>query len=70
MNFTGKELTLMMLYNPGTRRGLIAALNIMRGELTKSERQLRALTDSVLDKLEKITDEEFDALPLYPDIDP
>ncbi|MCD8225403.1 MAG: transposon-transfer assisting family protein [Clostridiales bacterium] len=70
MNFTGKELTLMMLYSPGTRRGLIAALNIMRGELTKSERQLRVLTDSVLDKLEKITDEEFDALPLYPDIDP
>ena len=70
MNFTGKELTLMMIYSPGTRPGLIEALKNMRGELTKSERSLRTLTDSVLGKLEKLTDEEFEALPLYPDIDP
>ncbi|MCD8153420.1 MAG: transposon-transfer assisting family protein [Clostridiales bacterium] len=70
MNFTRKELTLMMLYSPGSRPGLIEALKNMRGELTKSERGLRSLTDSVLDKLAQITDEEFDALPLYPDIDP
>ncbi|MCD7814470.1 MAG: transposon-transfer assisting family protein [Lachnospiraceae bacterium] len=70
MNFTKKELTLMMLYSPGSRTGLIEALKNMRGELTKSERGLLTLTDSVLKKLEEITDEEFDALPLYPDIDP
>ncbi len=70
MNFTGKELTLMMIYSPGTRQGLIEALKKMRGELTKSERSLRSLTDSVLGKLEKMSDEEFEVLPLYPDIDP
>ncbi len=70
MNFTGKELTLMMIYSPGTRQGLIEVLKNMRGELTKSERSLRSLTDTVLEKLEKITDEEFEVLPLYPDLDP
>lgn len=70
MNFTREELTLMMLYSPGTRRGLIITLEGMRQELTKPERRLRSLTDSVLAKLAQITDEEFDLLPLYPDLDP
>ncbi|MCD8368136.1 MAG: transposon-transfer assisting family protein [Clostridiales bacterium] len=70
MNFTKEELTLMMLYSPGTRRGLITTLEGMRQELTKSERRLRSLTDSVLEKLVQISDEEFDQLPLYPNLDP
>ena len=69
MNFTREELTLMMLYSPGTRRGLIITLKGMRQELTKSERRLRSLTDSVLSKLAQISDEEFDQLPLYPDLE-
>lgn len=69
MNFTREELTLMMLYSPGTRRGLITMLEGMRQELTKPERRLRSLTDSVLAKLSQITDEEFDQLPLYPDLE-
>ncbi|MCD8004128.1 MAG: transposon-transfer assisting family protein [Oscillospiraceae bacterium] len=69
MNFTREELTLMMLYSPGTRRGLITTLEGMREELTKPERRLRSLTDSVLDKLAQITDEEFNRLPLYPDLE-
>ncbi len=68
MNFTREELTLMMLYSPGTRSGLILALQDMRKQLTKRERHLLSLTDSVLAKLEQITDAEFDSLPLYPDI--
>ncbi len=68
MNFTSEELTLMMLYSPGTRSGLILALRDMRKQLTKRERHLLSLTDSALEKLERITDEEFDSLPLYPDI--
>lgn len=70
MNFTREELTLMMLYSPGSRRGLITTLEGMREELTKPERRLRSLTDSVLDKLAQISDVEFDRLPLYPDLDP
>ncbi len=69
MNYTVDELTLMMIYNPGSRQKLIAALLRMRGELTESENELRNLTDSVLGKLEQLTDEQFDALPLYPDFD-
>ncbi len=67
MNFTSEELTLMMLYSPGTRSGLILALRDMRRQLTKRERHLLSLTDSVLAKLEQITDEDFDVLPIYPD---
>ena len=66
MNFTQEELTLIMLYNPGTRMGLMAALREMGGALTEPERRLRALTDTVLSKLELLTDEAVDALPLYP----
>ncbi|MCD7817689.1 MAG: transposon-transfer assisting family protein [Lachnospiraceae bacterium] len=69
MNFTTEEMTLMMLYSSGDRLGLMRELKRMRGELTKSERELRALTDSVLDKLSEITDMEFDQLPLYPDFE-
>lgn len=68
MNFSKNELILMMLYSPGTRTGLIAELTKMRGQLGKKEHDLLSLTDTVLEKLERITDGEFDALPLYPDI--
>ncbi len=67
MNFTQEELTLMMLYSPGTRLGLMVALREMRGALTEPERRLRSLIDTVLSKLELLTDEMFDALPLYPE---
>jgi len=70
MNFSKKELILMMLYSPGTRTGLIVELTKMRGQLGAKERGLLSLTDSVLEKLDQITDEDFDALPLYPDIGP
>ncbi len=70
MNFRKKELILMMLYSPGTRTGLIAELTKMRGQLGTKERGLLSLTDSVLEKLNRITDDDFDALPLYPDIGP
>ncbi len=69
MNFTKREMILMMLYSPGTRAGLITELHKMRSQLGKKEQQLLALTDKVLVKLDQITDEDFDALPLYPDFD-
>ncbi|MCD8198529.1 MAG: transposon-transfer assisting family protein [Lachnospiraceae bacterium] len=69
MNFTTEEMTLMMLYSPGDRVGLMQELIRMRGELTRSERELRALTDTVLEKLSEITDTEFDQLPLYPEFE-
>ncbi len=69
MRFNKEEMILMMLYNPGSRLGLMEELRRMQTALTGRERKLRSLTAKVLDKLERITDAEFDALPLYPEID-
>lgn len=59
---------IMMLYNPGTRAGLIAELEAMRLQLTPPERRLNRLSKSVLEKLDGMTDAEFDSLDLYPDV--
>ena len=45
------------------------ALTAMREYLEPEEAELRDLTDSVLDKLERISDEEYEAMELYPDFD-
>lgn len=66
--FTRDERIMMMLYNPGTRAGVIAELEAMRLQLTPSERRLGRLSKSILTKLAGMTDEEFDSLELYPDI--
>ena len=67
-DFTRDERIMMMLYNPGTRAGLIAELEAMRLQLTPGERRLKRLSGSVLNKLKGMTDAEFDRLELYPDI--
>ena len=67
-NFTRDERMIMMLYNPGTRAGLIAELEAMRLQLMPSERRLNRLSKNVLEKLDGMTDAEFDSLDLYPDV--
>ena len=69
MNITFEERQLMSLYNTGTRTGLIAALEEMRGYLAADETELRELTDSALMKLQAMSDAEFAQLELYPDFD-
>ena len=69
MNFTNDEMNLMCIYQSDSRSGLIAALTEMRGYLDEDEVELRALTDSALQKLGEITDEDFAALELVPDFD-
>lgn len=64
MNFTHDERFLMLLYSPGTRQGLIAALKKMRGQLTPDEHQLNQLANQTLSKLEQLTDAEFLRLDL------
>jgi hypothetical protein len=68
-NFTQDEINLMCIYNTGTKDGLMDALTAMREYLEPKETELRGLTDSALDKLERISDEEYAALELYPDFD-
>lgn len=62
MNFDHEELTLMMLYNPGDRKGLIQELRLMQCYLAPDEAALRKLSDKVLEKLKLLTDAEFDKL--------
>ena len=54
MNITFEERQLMSLYNTGTRTGLIAALEEMRGYLAADETELRELTDSAIVKLRRM----------------
>lgn len=69
MNFTNDEMNLMCIYDTGSRTGLINALSEMRKELDADEVALRELTDSVLNKLSAIPDEDYEKLELYPDFD-
>ena len=66
---TFEEMTLLCIYNPGSRQGAIEAMTEMRGYLTPEETELRDLTDSALGKLSSMTDAEFEELELYPDFD-
>ena len=69
MDFTNNEMNLMCIYDTGNRTGLINALSEMRKELDTDEAALRELTDSVLNNLSAIPDEDYAKLELYPDFD-
>ncbi len=62
--FTDDELTLMLLYNPGSREGLLQELRKMQTQLSADDSRLRSWTHSVLSKLQAMSDEEFDQLEL------
>ena len=62
-------MNLMCIYDTGSRTGLINALSEMRKELDVDEVMLRELTDSVLNKLSAMPDEDYEKLELYPDFD-
>ena len=65
--FTNDEINLMCIYDTGTREGLIAELTQMRGYLGAEETELLALTNSALEKLRNMSNEEYAALDLFPD---
>ena len=69
MNFSNDEINLMCIYNTGTREGTLDELVSMREYLEPSETELRDLTDAVMEKLERMSDAEFDELDLFPDFD-
>lgn len=64
--FSDDELKLMMIYNPGSREGLIEELTKMQSQLTRRDKELCRWTRSVLTKLSAMTDEEFSSLALLP----
>ncbi len=69
MNFNHDEINLMCIYDTGSRTGLMNALSEMRKELHKEEAELYKLTDSTLNKLSVMSDEDYEKLELYPDFD-
>jgi len=69
MNFTNDEMNLMCIYDTGGRTGLMNALSEMRKELSTDEVELRELTDSTLNKLSAMSDEDYANMELYPDFD-
>lgn len=71
-NFTFEEMNLLCIYsiyNTGSRTGLIDALTEMRSELLPEETELRELTESVLAKLDILSEEQYSELMLVPDFD-
>ena len=60
MKLTFDERMLMTLYNGGTRRGTVRNLKNMRMCISHDETFLRNLTDSVLSKLDLMTEDEFE----------
>lgn len=69
ITFTHDEINLMALYDTGTRLGLISELTEMRRYLDENEIELRVLTDSVLTKLDSISDVEYEEFNLIPEFD-
>ena len=59
MNFNSEELMLMVLYNPGTRLGLMQELRLMHCYLMPDETALRELSETVIEKLKLMTDADF-----------
>ena len=67
MNFDHEELMLMMLYNTGSRLGLMQELRFMQCYLMPDETALRELSEGVIAKLKLMTDAEFAELEFPPD---
>ena len=59
VNFNGEELMLMMLYNSGSRLGLMQELRLMQCYLMPDETALRELSEQVIEKLKLMTDAKF-----------
>ena len=69
MNLTFDETNVLCIYAGETKEETVTALREMREALTDEDADLREITDSVLTKLENMTDEDFSKLELYPDFD-
>ena len=69
MIFTNDEMNLMCIYDTGTRTGLIDAMSEMKKELAEGENELRDMTNSAINKLKAMTDEEYEEMEFYPDFD-
>ena len=71
--FTPEELTLICLYDPGTRLGAVEELRNMMQYLMYDETELKGLTLRVIAKLEAMSDagyKRLSAAEIIPDFSP
>ena len=66
-NLTHDEMNLLCIYQKNTRIGTMDAITVMKQYLEQDEMELAEMSDSLLTKLENMTDEEFDELEKFPD---
>ena len=59
MEFTNDEKMLIMLYDPGTRTGLIVELAKLTENLTTEDEDLKGMVGRLVPKLAQLTDKEF-----------
>ena len=62
MEFTNDEKMLIMLYNPGTRTGLIMELAKLTENLTTEDEDLKGMVGRLVPKLAQLTDKEFNQI--------
>ncbi len=67
-NLTFEETNLAALYDGGTREKTIGKIKDMQQYLDTDEAELRLLSESTLEKLNAMTDEEYDELDLFPEV--
>lgn len=67
MNLTHDEMNLLCIYQTNTRRETINAIMYMQQYLEPDETELAEMSDSLLAKLEQMSDNEFDELEKFPD---
>ena len=63
-DFTKEEQSLISIYNPGSRSGLINSIEAIRKDLTEADAELDWLTASVLAKVRNMTDAQFGDLKI------
>lgn len=64
---THDETNLLCIYQKGSRAGTIDNIMQMRKYLEEDETELLNMSDGLLQKLEAMSDADFDALELFPD---
>ena len=67
---THDECNLLCIYSGGTRSEALEKLRSMKQYLESDEVELLQMTDSVLQKLDSMTDGEFSQIDLVPDFTP
>lgn len=67
MNFTHDELLMIAIYESDSRKATIEKIREMLPCLDEEEKRLRNLALEAIGKLEKISDNEFNELELFPE---